>query len=167
MREFRYCPRCTHELSLQTFPDAERMACTNCGYIHYDNPTPVLAAIVEYGDEIVLAHNKSWPPQWYGLITGFLEKQEKPEEGVLREVKEELDLDGEVVEMIGTYSFFRMNQIILAYHVKAEGTITLNEELDAYRLVTLDKLRPWKSGTGKAVKDFLAKRGIFNEEISF
>ena len=43
----------------------------------------------------------------------------------LREVREELGLNGRVVEMVGAYAFPAMNQVILAYHVAAEGEIEL------------------------------------------
>ena len=37
------------------------------------------------------------------------------------QVKEELGLDAELVELVGVYDFARMNQIIIAYHVYAYG----------------------------------------------
>ncbi|TAF64792.1 MAG: NUDIX domain-containing protein [Cytophagales bacterium] len=169
MPKIQYCPVCAATLTPRQLPteDRERLVCSNntCNYIHYDNPTPVLAAIVEYEGKILLARNTLWPPQWFGLITGFLEKNEHPTEGILREVKEETNLDGKVIELVGLYTFFRMNQLIIAYHVEATGEIILNEELAEYKLVEPQKARPWGSGTGDALKDWLAKRGIFNEPI--
>jgi NAD+ diphosphatase len=53
--------------------------------------------VVEHEGMIVLAHNRAWPQtlrSFYGLITGFLERAESPEHCALREVKEELDLEG-------------------------------------------------------------------------
>ena len=52
-----------------------------CGYIHYDNPTPVVAGIVELGSNVVLVRNRGWPADWYGLVTGFLERGETAEKG--------------------------------------------------------------------------------------
>jgi 8-oxo-dGTP pyrophosphatase MutT (NUDIX family) len=46
--------------------------------------------VVEHGGKVVLARNRAWPVAFYGLISGFLERGEAPEEGALREVKEEL-----------------------------------------------------------------------------
>ena len=167
MIRFQFCPKCKSDLA----PNQDNyLACTNdtCNFIHYENPTPVVAAIVEYGEnKVVLAHNKMWPPTWYALITGFLEKGEHPDEAVLREVKEELNLDGEIGEFVGHYTFRRMNQIIMAYHVKASGEIKLNEELDDYKLVPFDKAKAWPSGTGMALKDFLEGRGFEVEVLSF
>ncbi len=51
-----------------------------------------------------------------------------------------------------------MNQLIIAYEVNAEGNIELGEELEEYKLVPVEKLRPWPFGTGLAVKDWLESR---------
>ena len=91
-------------------------------------------------------------------MTGFLEKGETPEEATLREVKEELGLEGNIASFVGYYSFFQMNQIILAFHVKATGAITLGNELAEYKSLHPDRVRPWNFGTGLAVKDWLEKR---------
>jgi NADH pyrophosphatase NudC (nudix superfamily) len=138
----------------------ERLACSseNCGYVFYDNPTPVLAALVEHGETVLLVRGKGWPEKWYGLVTGFLEKNESPEQGVLREVREELGLHGEIVSFIGAYAFAEMNQLILAYHVRAHGEIALGDELAGVKAVPPDKLRPWPLGTGRAVRDWLERR---------
>ena len=57
------------------------MACpdTSCGYVHWDNPLPVVAAIVEYEGRILLARNAAWQEGMFALITGFLENGETPE----------------------------------------------------------------------------------------
>ncbi len=96
----------------------------------------------------------------FGLVTGFLERDETPEEAVAREVKEELDLDAQQVSLIGVYPFQRKNEVIIAYHVVATGEVRLNEELAEYRLVAPEKLRPWDFGTGLALREWLLRRGI-------
>ena len=143
--------------------EVRNVCSAGCGFVHYDNPTPVVAAVVEHNGMIVLAHNRAWPKSmswFYGLITGFLERGESPEECALREVKEELDLDGKSATFIGVYPFQQMNQVIIAYHVPAEGTITLNEELDDFRHVPLRECKAWTAGTGFALRDWLRTKGI-------
>ena len=130
-----YCLQCATSLVEREDGGLRRLACPKCDYVFYDNPVPVVAALVEHEGDVILARNKGWPETWYGLVTGFLERGETAEEGVLRELKEELGLDGEIVALIGVYSFFRMNQVIVAYHVRAEGTITLGEELADYKRI--------------------------------
>jgi NAD+ diphosphatase len=164
MAQFQFCPRCAAPLVQRTLQNESRSVCSaNCGFVHYDNPTPVVAAVVEHNGMVVLAHNRAWPPtmkSFYGLITGFLERAESPEQCALREVKEELDLDGTAATLIGVYAFERMNQVIIAYHVPANGTITLNEELDHFRHVPLHECKAWSSGTGLALRDWLRSKGI-------
>jgi NADH pyrophosphatase NudC (nudix superfamily) len=94
----------------------------------------------------------------FGLVTGFLEEGETPESGILREVKEELGVEGELIDFIGYYAFFEMNQLILAFHVRVEGEFVLNEELAETKIIPPERLRPWAFGTGYAVKDWLDKR---------
>lgn len=166
MSDFVYCPQCAEPLSEQLVHGERRRACTSdCGYVYYDNPTPVVAAVVEHEGSIVLARNRAWPRSWYGLIAGFLERGEAPEQGVLREVKEELGLDATKATLIGVYPFERKNQVIIAYHVQASGAITMNDELDDYRRIAPEKCRAWESATGRALRDWLRTRGLEPEMI--
>lgn len=156
----RYCPQCGKDLLLAEAAGRQRLGCPDpaCGYVFWDNPTPTVAAVVELGDRVVLVRQKGWPEKWYGIVTGFLERDETPDQAVLREVNEELGLEGDIVSFIGYYPFFQLNQLILAFHVRSQGEIILGEELEAHKLVSPEKLKPWALGTGPAVKDWLERR---------
>ena len=158
----KYCPLCKTNLVKGIVDERKRFYCPDpdCEYVHWDNPVPVVAALVEHDGEIILAHNVMWPEGMYSVITGFLEKGETPEEGTLREVQEELGLTGTIIDLIGVYSFALKNQLIIAYHVKAEGEITLNEELTDFKRIDPDKLKGWSFGTGLAVEDWVKKRKL-------
>ena len=164
MARFKFCPLCAAPLFEHSIQGIARTSCSaECGFTDYDNPTPVVAAVVEYEGSVVLAHNRGWPERlksFHGLITGFLERGESPEQCAIREVKEELDLDGTATHLIGVYSFELMNQVIIAYHVPAEGTIKLGDELDDYRLVLPQHCKVWATGTGFALRDWLRSRGF-------
>jgi NADH pyrophosphatase NudC (nudix superfamily) len=156
MSDARYCLRCGAELStIQA--ERPRLGCT-CGYVFYDNPTPVVAALVEHDGAILLVRQHGWPEKWYGLVTGFLERGETPEQGVLRELEEELSVSGTIESLIGVYAFEQRNELIVAYHVLAEGEVRLGAELEAFKRVAKEKLRAWPFGTGHAVRDWLARR---------
>ena len=157
----RFCPACAAPLETRAIDGLRRLACPDpqCGYVFWDNPVPVVAGVVEYGDSVILIQNQGWPPDWWGLVTGFLERGETPEQGVLREVREELGLEASLRRYIGSYSFFAKNQLILAFHLTAEGPITQGEELAAYKPVPIAKLKPWPGATGQALADWLAGRG--------
>jgi NADH pyrophosphatase NudC (nudix superfamily) len=156
----KYCPRCAAPLASRTDEGRERQVCERegCGFIHYGNPLPVVAAIVETPEGVVLVRNPGWPDKWFGLVTGFLERGETPEQGILREIKEEIGLSAEVVSLIGAYAFTQRNELIVAYHVRASGEIVLGPEIEAFKRVPVEKLRAWPFGTGEAVRDWLARR---------
>lgn len=160
MTAWHYCPLCAAPLARNFVGERERDACTVCAWVHWDNPTPVVAAVIEYEGRVLLARNRAWPEKMFALVTGFLERDEAPAAAVLREVKEETDLDGEAAGLIGVYDFSRMNQVIIAYHVPARGTVRLSEELADYRLIEPARLRPWPQGTGQALADWMSARNL-------
>ena len=127
--DYKFCPICSSPLTQTIESGITRKSCTqaDCEYVHWNNPTPVLAAIAHRNDEVILIQAIGWPKHWYSLVTGFHEAGETAEEGILREVKEEIGLNGEVKSLIGVYSFLQMNQVIIAYDVLVEeGEITLD-----------------------------------------
>lgn len=137
-----------------------RAACPDaaCGFVHWDNPVPVVAALVEVDGRVVLARNVAWPEKVFGLVTGYLERDEAPAAAVCREVAEELGVTATRADLIGLYPFPAKNQLLIAYHVVADGQIRLNEELAEYRLIDPGRLKPWDYGTGFAVRDWLLAR---------
>ena len=160
----QFCQRCGSPLAPRDEEGRTRLACAgtseraSCGFVHYVNPTPVVAAIVQQGEHVILVRNHGWPETWYALVTGFLEANETPEEGILRELGEELGMKGEIRALVGNYAFAQKNEVILAYHVEVPaGDPTLGVELAAYKRVPIAKLKPWPFATGDAVRDWLAK----------
>ena len=162
---FKYCPLCASALTAKVVGEREYAACPSGHGTHWDNPLPVVAALVEVEGRILLARNAAWPEKMFALIAGFMERGETPEQGLARELKEETNLDAEQVTLIGVYEFIRKNELIIAYHVKATGAIRLSEELVDYRLVAPEKLRPWRAGTGYAMADWMRARGLAVEFI--
>jgi NAD+ diphosphatase len=161
--EYRFCPRCATPLALlaqlEDGGEKARLRCPACDFTHWNNPTPVLAAVIEYDGQILLARNAAWPGRMFALITGFMEAGETPQEGITREIQEETHLTTNALNLIGVYDFQRMNQVIIAYHAVATGEVRLSPELAEYRLYAPDAVRCWPAGTGYALADWLRARG--------
>jgi NAD+ diphosphatase len=157
MNEYRFCPLCGMELGPRLVDGRTRPACPSetCGFVHWDNPVPVVAAIVEMDGKVLLVRSASWPEKMFGLVTGFLERDETPEQGVIREVMEETGLRAERTSFLGPFPFSRANQLLLGYHILAAGTVSLSDELAEYRWVERRKLRDWPIGTGVIVRAWL------------
>ena len=162
--EYVFCPSCATRLAqvalMEDGGEKVRARCPACGWIHWNNPTPVLAAIVETQGKVLLARNAAWTHRAFALITGFMEAGETPEEGIAREVKEETALDVTALQLVGVYDFQRMNQVLICYHAVAEGTVHLSPELVEYKLLAPEDVRCWPAGTGQAMATWLRSRGI-------
>jgi len=165
--EYRFCPQCATALAwisqAEDGGDKTRLRCPACGFSHWNNPTPVLAAVIECVDregQVLLARNAAWPGRFFGLVTGFMEAGETPEQGIAREVLEETSLQVDRLALIGVWDFQRMNQIIIAYHAEARGEIRLSPELAEYKLLAPEQVRCWPQGTGQAMASWLRSRGI-------
>jgi 8-oxo-dGTP diphosphatase len=107
MSEFRYCPRCATELEMRpsSGPDPDRPACPNCGFVHYDNPSPTVQAWIDR-DGSYLALRRADEPfagKW-NMPGGFVESGESGPEAIKREVLEETGLEIEVGRVIGVFA---------------------------------------------------------------
>jgi NADH pyrophosphatase NudC (nudix superfamily) len=162
---FSYCPCCATALARGVQAGRERSHCPACGWVHWDNPTPVVAAIIEYEGKVLLARNVAWPEKMFALVAGFLERDETPQEAVAREVHEETGLAVTATHLVGVYEFRRRNEVIIAFHTPAEGTITLGEELAEVKLMDAARVKPWPAGTGLAVADWMRARGLAVEFV--
>ena len=161
---FKFCPQCATPLAwisqAEDGGDKSRLRCPSCNYTHWNNPTPVLAAVVEVDGKILLARNAAWPGKMYALITGFMEAGETAQEGIQREIAEETNLSTDALTLIGVYDFQRMNQVIIAFHAVCLVEVRLSPELVDYRMLAPENLKCWPSGTGYALADWLTSRGL-------
>lgn len=95
-----YCLQCGQP-AIYTVPDGdsrERLMCTACDYIHYENPKMICGVLAVHQDKILLCRRAIEPR--YGLWTlpaGFMENGETMAEGAKRETVEEAD--GVVVDL--------------------------------------------------------------------
>lgn len=77
----------------------------------------------------------------WNLPGGGLEKGETPWQGVIREVKEEVGLDVEVIKLQGVYSKTFEDDIILSFVCRqVGGKLTLSDEADDIKYFSLNEL---------------------------
>ena len=165
--------KCGARLRVKHIDNVKRLACGSetCQFVVWNNPVPVVAAIVLLDDQVLLARNAKWPAGVQSVITGYLERGESPEQAVLRELDEELGLQATSYRFLGNYSCFELNQLLICFVIQAQGDIRLSEELADYRLVPREALSPtdfglgqvadWQAlgmGIGPAIGDWLAEQ---------
>ena len=171
MDAYLYCPMCRTELIVAERGGTTRKACPEqeCGFVAWNNPVPVAAAIVEHAGKVILVRSHGWPETAFGMVAGFVESGETPEAAIRREVLEEIGIEVQRTSYLGTYPFPERNQIIFVYHADApHEEITLcKEELADYRAIAIERLVPWSRGTGPALRDWLATRGYDRKPVPF
>lgn len=98
----RFCPACGGRLAAIRQEGRSRRRCVRCGFILYGNPVPAAIAVIVRGGRVLLTR-RARPPYagTWDLPGGFLEGGEHPEEGLDRELREELGLRASRARLIG------------------------------------------------------------------
>jgi 8-oxo-dGTP diphosphatase len=118
-QNYKYCPKCGGELTVKLIEDTPRLQCKSCEYIFYQNPTPAVAGILVKDKEVLLVKRKYDPKagDWC-LPAGFLEFGESLTDGLIREVKEETNLDvkaGELFQVCNAMDDPRYHVVLVVY----------------------------------------------------
>lgn len=107
----KYCPNCKSRIVRKKIEARNRDYCDACKTIFYDNPLPVVSAVVSNKNReilLVLRDRDPYAGQWC-LPSGFVELNESIEKAVIRELKEETGIKGKVLRLLDTNS--RYNEI--------------------------------------------------------
>ena len=93
MTRARFCLACGTRLRTVREKGKPRRRCPRCGWTFYNNPVPAAVAILRRGRRILLTQ-RAYPPYagTWDIPGGFLEAGERPEQGLRRELREELGL---------------------------------------------------------------------------
>jgi ADP-ribose pyrophosphatase YjhB (NUDIX family) len=161
-----HCTRCGARLELKPIPGEERdrLLCPACGHIAYVNPRLVTTAIpVTDAGEVVLIRRGFEPGRGlWAQPGGFLEVDETPTEGAIRETLEETGLVVAPGDIVGLYARLEAAVIVLAYEARVVGGAprTSPEALEIKAFAPQDL--PWAGiafrTTWWALVDWLARR---------
>lgn len=86
----RYCSRCGSPV-VQLSPISK--ICEKCGREIWPQLSPAIIVLITNGDRILLVKSNTFKGTFYGLVAGFVEFGESIEEAVVREIKEETQLE--------------------------------------------------------------------------
>ena len=103
--DFKYCPLCGADLGYLRGETENIPRCDKCGKVFYPAPHPTAnAIIVDDKGKVLLTRRKYEPMKGYWDVPGgFLDIGESIEDGLRREIREELDIEIEIGELIGTF----------------------------------------------------------------
>ncbi len=104
---YKFCPHCGGKLSLEETFSLSRPKCVNCSRIFYQNPAVGVAAIIIRNKKILLGRrrNSSHRDMWC-IPCGYVEYYEDAKEALIREMKEETNLDIKLSTVFDIHSNF-------------------------------------------------------------
>lgn len=101
---FQFCPRCAGKLVVVTKESTQVHQCSVCGFVFYQNQNVTVAAIIVREGKLLFTRRKVAP--YLGMLDlagGFVEPEETPQAGMLREIHEELGVEGTIVAQLGIF----------------------------------------------------------------
>ena len=103
MQKKSFCHFCGANLTEKKLRGTIRLFCKNCNQPIYENPVPATCLVVIDKKERILLVKRSIEPKagFWCLPGGFIEIGEAPEQGALRELKEETSLSGKIEILLG------------------------------------------------------------------
>lgn len=122
--------------------ERERLVCSDCGFIHYDNPKIVVGSVAVWEDKVLLCR-RAIPPRigYWTLPAGYMELHERTEAGAAREAWEEARAHIEVHDLFALYNIPRINQVHLFYRATLKSPdIEPGPESTEVRLFGWDEL---------------------------
>jgi len=101
MKPFDYCPCCgSRDIH---FDGIKKFSCKACSFTYFQNVATAAAAILEYDGKILLTKRGEEPQKGkLDLPGGFVDPKESAEDGLKREIKEELNIDLRQLKYIGS-----------------------------------------------------------------
>ena len=163
MIKWNYCPECGEKL----ITDKEnRPTCPEGHFTRYDNPVAAAAAFIRHNNEYLIIKRADEPRKgWWDLPGGFLEYDETAEEALLREIKEETQLQNlSIEEFVGAFpgSYAGIQKVLdLVYVISSNNRdITLSNENSEYKWVSLEEIPELAFEDLNAARDLLRQRMV-------
>jgi len=125
--------------------DRQRLVCERCGFVDYENPKIVVGSVATWEDRVLLCRRAINPRDGYWTLpAGYLELNESPEKGALREAWEEARARLEIDQLLATYAITRISQVQLIYRARlVTPEIAAGPESREVGLFTWDQI-PWE-----------------------
>lgn len=163
---YKFCPNCKSELEMKLIDDLTRLSCPNCCFIFWNNPKPVVSILLHKDGKILMLQRASKILNDYWVLPGgFMNYEERPEEAILREAKEEIGEEVKIEGLIGVYRIDndpRGVHIDIIYHGKSNGNVMLSNEDKKWGYFDpkhLPKQIAYKHR--RAIKDWMVKSGMY------
>lgn len=122
LRQHQFCGVCGHALQLLNHEPA--MHCVQCDHRSYPRLSPVCMGLVVDGDHMLLGRSPHFAPEVYSALAGFIEAGESLEDGLRREIREEVGVEIGTIRYFGSQSWPYPHSLMIGFFAEyASGTI--------------------------------------------
>lgn len=145
---FKHCPNCSYETI--KFIDYRYFKCSSCEFVYFHNVATATAAIIVFNNEILMTVRAKNPEKGkLDLPGGFVNPNETLEQGLSREIDEELGLKLSnwlyFCGLPNTYTFsgitYHTQDCIFIKRLTGKPTITMEpSEITEYLWINMDLL---------------------------
>ena len=159
-RANQFCGKCGQ--STTEHSDERAMQC-KCGNLIYPKISPCVIVLVTNGENLLLAHNKNFPGNFYSTLAGFIEPGETSEDALCREVFEEVNIEIENIKYYSSQSWPFPSQLMLGFHAEYKsGEINPDgieiDKAEWFHYKKLPQVPPGKiSISGRLIEDYLRR----------
>lgn len=159
---YKFCPRCGAPLGRRRLKEfePERLVCTRCLFVMYLNPKVAAGAVVEHQGRVVLLRREIDPRAGFWVHPGgFVDRGETLEQAAIRETREEVGLEVEILGLLGAFSFLDSEVVVVTYAARTlSGEPRVGDECLEVRTFAPQEL-PWDElafpSTRLALKEYL------------
>lgn len=143
----RYCPVCGKDT--YTLGGEKLFTCSSCGFDYYHNTAGACALIIEFENKVLFTVRKFDPYKGsLDLPGGFVDYYESVEEGLSREVKEELNLTVDSFKYMGSFPNEYVHKGVKYHTIDMIFTTKLNalenikpgDDVQDYKLYNIESL---------------------------
>ncbi|GAB4343225.1 MAG: hypothetical protein Kow0089_18840 [Desulfobulbaceae bacterium] len=160
----RFCHFCGGTVEIRPENGVPREYCAACDKYFYENPLPVVSAIVVEDRRVLLVKRANEPSrgEWC-LPSGFAESGEKITEAALRELAEETGVEGRIVQLLdvdSVHSSMYGDLLFLTFEVeRTGGRVQAGDDAEEARFFPLDDHPPlaFPSNT-KALQTYIEEK---------
>lgn len=150
LSQFKYCPKCGSDHFIENNFKSKR--CERCGFVYYFNSSSSTIALIINEDKELLVATRAHDPAkgTLDLPGGFVDMNETGEKAVIREVKEETNLDVKEAKYLFSipntyvYSGFEVHTLDLVYLCNVNNIEEMKAEDDVSNLqfIKISDLKP-------------------------
>ena len=144
-QRFKFCPVCGSQKFI--FNNEKSKKCETCGFVYYFNASAAVAAFIinEKGELLVCRRGKNPQKGTLDLPGGFVDMNETAEQAIIREIKEELNIEVKTLKYLFSlsniyrYSDLDIHTLDMFFFVQVDNFSLMKADDDVAEILFIDK----------------------------